>query len=206
MKTSQDSNPLPCWSCLGPRRSVLDSYALALAAPTSFDGRQIPMGLRPKEPGLACCKTFEPLAGLASRVAAEQHTQCSHVISGLTLEFPWWLSGLRTQHSICKDVGSVPGLAQWVKDPVLLWLWCRPAAAAPSQPLARQSPYAAGEALRNRNGLALPLISPGGAGPFQPFSHLVRCTLYPQGGPHCHRSPPTGKRCNISVFSPLLMF
>ena len=154
------------------------------------------MGLRPKEPGLACCKTFEPLAGLASRVAAEQHTQCSHVISGLTLEFPWWLSGLRTQHSICKDVGSIPGLTQWVKDPVLLW----PAAAAPIQPLARESPYAAGEALRNRNGLALPLISPGGAGPFQPFSHLVRCTLYPQGGPHCHRSPPTGKRCNISRF------
>ena len=22
-------------------------------------------------------------------------------------------------------VGSIPGLAQWVKDPVTLWLWCR---------------------------------------------------------------------------------
>ena len=27
-------------------------------------------------------------------------------------------------------VGSSPGLAQWVEDPVLLWLWCGPAAAA----------------------------------------------------------------------------
>ena len=27
--------------------------------------------------------------------------------------------------------GPIPGLTQWVKDPPLLWLWCRPAAAAP---------------------------------------------------------------------------
>ena len=35
------------------------------------------------------------------------------------LEFPVWLSGLRTQHSLCEDVVPIPGLAQWVKAPAL---------------------------------------------------------------------------------------
>ena len=55
--------------------------------------------------------------------------------------------------SLCEIVGSIPGLAQCIKDPALLqasagvtdaaripvlpWLWCRPAAAAPIQPLAQ---------------------------------------------------------------------
>ena len=39
------------------------------------------------------------------------------------LEFPLWLSRLRTQHSVREETGS--------GDLVLLWLWCRPVAAAP---------------------------------------------------------------------------
>jgi len=35
-------------------------------------------------------------------------------------------------------------------DPLLLWLWCRPAATAPIGPLAWESPYAMGEALKRQ--------------------------------------------------------
>ena len=34
---------------------------------------------------------------------------------------------------------------------MLLWLWCRPAAVGPIQPLAWEPPYAAGAALKSNN-------------------------------------------------------
>ena len=46
--------------------------------------------------------------------------------------------------------GSIPGLDPWVKDPALLWLWCRLAAVAQIRPLAWEPPYAMGVALKKR--------------------------------------------------------
>ena len=50
--------------------------------------------------------------------------------------------------SIHKDTVLIPGFPQWVKGPVLLWLWCRPVAVAPIQPLVWEHQYAAGVALK----------------------------------------------------------
>ena len=64
--------------------------------------------------------------------------------------------------SIHKDVGSIPGLDQWIKDLAvscgvgcrlssdlaLLWLWHRPVSAALIQALAWELPYAVDLALK----------------------------------------------------------
>ena len=69
--------------------------------------------------------------------------------------------------SIHEDMRWIPGLAQWVKgssiaesccgvghrcssDLVLLWMWCRPAAATPIQSLGWELPYATGAAIKRR--------------------------------------------------------
>ena len=80
----------------------------------------------------------------------------------VTLEFSLWLSGNKSDQCPWRH-GSVPGLAQWVEDPLLPWAMvqvededgsgvavAQPAAAALIQPLAWEPPCATGAALKKK--------------------------------------------------------
>ena len=69
-------------------------------------------------------------------------------------EFPLWL-WLRTQHSVCEDVGSNGGLTQWVKDLVLPHAVAQVTDEAQIRPLTWELPYATGckkEKKKKKNG------------------------------------------------------
>ena len=56
-----------------------------------------------------------------------------------------WLTNLNRNHGVS---GSIPSLAQWVKDLAWLWLWHGPVATAPIRLLAWAPPYAKGSSPR----------------------------------------------------------
>ena len=58
--------------------------------------------------------------------------------------------GIKNPTSIHEVESLIPGLDQWVKELVLLWLWHRLAAAALIRLLSWELPYAAGATLKKQ--------------------------------------------------------
>ena len=87
--------------------------------------------------GSLCCTPKTKITLYINSISILKNTRSSHCGAAE--------ANLTRNHEV---VGSIPELTQWVKDPVLLWLWCRLEAVAPIRTLAWESPYAVGAALK----------------------------------------------------------
>ena len=113
-----------CWPSYDPQASHQEFFQVSEALCSLLTPKLLPWsGPRPSSsspPNFCRCPVSTMLHGACHGVWSSVGWEIFTGFKNMRIaEFLLWLSGLRTWHCLCENVGSIPGLTHWAKDPGL---------------------------------------------------------------------------------------